>query len=272
MMRRRLIAGNWKMYKIQREALEFAGALGTLVAERADEVSLAAPGSPEVVICAPFTILSGLSMLAAMGVGIGAQTMHEAVEGAYTGEISARMLQDVDCTYVILGHSERRAYCNETDAAVARKSLAALAAGIAPIVCVGESLAEREAGRTHEVIANQMAPVLAGLSGYAATEGRPITDLVVAYEPIWAIGTGRSSTSADAQAVIGAIRRQMVDVLGVETAKQIRILYGGSVKPDNIAAYLAEEDIDGALVGGASLQAESFAELLTQSVYRGSIG
>jgi triosephosphate isomerase len=267
-VRKRLIAGNWKMFKIQSEAIEFTNQLSSILTERATAISLQSAGTPEAVICAPATLLSGLSMLAAKGVGIGAQNMHEAAEGAFTGEVSAGMLKDVGCQYVILGHSERRAYFNETDSAVANKTRTALQSGIAPIVCVGESLEVREEGRTDQCVSEQLQPVLQALKAYEpeADGALEVSKTVIAYEPIWAIGTGRSSSAKDAQQVIGAIRQLMVTTLGETVANQIRILYGGSVKPDNIAAYLSEADIDGALVGGASLQADSYAELLARSV------
>ncbi|MCY0902044.1 MAG: triose-phosphate isomerase [Firmicutes bacterium] len=259
--RQRLIAGNWKMYKTRAEAVAFAKELTSVAGTRKAGVNW-----PQAVICAPFTALYGLAeAFAASGVSVGAQTMHQAPEGAYTGDVAVSMLRDLDVTFVILGHSERRLYCAETDAAVAEKSVVALkAAGLTPIVCVGETLADREEGRTQSVIAGQLDPVFTALgqSGIAAAS---LSRLVIAYEPIWAIGTGRSSSAADAQDVIGAIRTLTNKHFGREIAQAVRILYGGSVKPENIALYLGESDIDGALVGGASLQVSSFVELLEQS-------
>jgi len=258
--RQRLIAGNWKMYKTRAEAVAFAKELTAVVGPRKEGVNW-----PQAAICAPFTALYGLAeALAASDVSLGAQTMHELTQGAYTGEVSVSMLSELGVTFVILGHSERRLYYAETDAAVAHKSVVALQAGLAPIVCVGETLADREEGRTHAIIAGQLDPVFTSLaqSGIAAAT---LSQLVIAYEPIWAIGTGRSSTAADAQDVIGAIRALANQHFGHEVAHAVRILYGGSVKPDNLALYLGEPDIDGALVGGASLQVASFVELLEQS-------
>lgn len=258
--RQRLIAGNWKMYKTRAEALAFANELAAVVAVRHEQATW-----PQAAICAPFTALYGLAeAFAASGVSVGAQTMHQATQGAYTGEVAASMLSELDVTFVILGHSERRLYCAETDAAVAEKSVVALQAGLTPIVCVGETLADREEGRTQGVIAGQLDPVFTAL-GQSGIAAATLSRLVIAYEPIWAIGTGRSSTAADAQDVIGAIRTLTNKHFGREVAQAVRILYGGSVKPENIALYLGEPDIDGALVGGASLQVASFVELLEQS-------
>ncbi|MCY0874803.1 MAG: triose-phosphate isomerase, partial [Firmicutes bacterium] len=254
--RKRLIAGNWKMYKTRAEAQTFASALARLWPPTDRE---AVGQLPEAVVCAPFTALPDLGVaLAKAEVKLGAQNVHAKPEGAYTGEVSVAMLQELACAYVIIGHSERRAYDHETSTQVAAKATVLLTAGIAPIICVGETLAEREAGRTAQVIAEQLAPVLEALAIYDATPGAlTATHAVLAYEPIWAIGTGRSSSSADAQEVIGSIRAMLAVKLGETRAQAIRLLYGGSVKPDNIAAYLGEPDIDGALVGGASLEPSS---------------
>lgn len=284
--RRMLIAGNWKMNKTVLETAAFAAELaGRLGQEKSagDRASADGQGGsePEALICPPFPALSEAGrVLAPLGVAVGAQTMHEQDSGAFTGEVSAPMLAELGCQYVILGHSERRQFFAETDAAVARKAVAALRAGLRPIVCVGETLEEREAGLTAAVIDRQMGSVLTALTapgtGNApvgdSTKDQPLTglpaelsraELVIAYEPIWAIGTGRSSSAADAQEVCGRIRDLTRSELGAESADRVRILYGGSVKPDNLATYVAEPDIDGALVGGASLSAASFAALLT---------
>ncbi len=253
------------MYKTAKDARVFVDELKNLLGNVESLGSVA----PEAAICAPFTVLYALrDELPQLGVGLGAQNMHEAAEGAFTGEISASMLQDAGCQYVIIGHSERRAYFAETDEAVAKKTVVALESSLVPIVCVGESLQERENGQTDTVIEKQMRVVLDALASFAAEKGESekVKDLVIAYEPIWAIGTGKSSSAQDAQQVIGLIRRFIADRLGQDVAQAVRVLYGGSVKPDNIAVYLAQEDIDGALVGGASLQPASYVELLRKSV------
>lgn len=274
-MRQRLIAGNWKMYKTRHEAQSFARELASLwpPTDYATKAHALAQW-PEAVVCAPYTSLADLGdLLAKSDTRIGAQNVHEKPEGAFTGEISAAMLRELGCAYVVIGHSERRAYYRETSEAVAHKSVVALEASLAPIVCVGESLDEREAGRTQEVIAAQLEPVLQGLHAYVQARdstpnatGLDVGTAVVAYEPIWAIGTGKSSDATDAQTVIGWIRTRIAERLGQTVADRMRMLYGGSVKPDNIATYLAQPDIDGALVGGASLQPASFVELLRQSM------
>ena len=265
-MRRRLIAGNWKMYKTRAEAHAFAQALAReLAGARAAGI-----GALDAAVCAPFTALPGLAeALAPCGVAAGAQNLHEAAEGAYTGEIAAGMLLELGVRCGIVGHSERRQYFGETDAAVAKKAVAALTAGLAPIACVGESLAEREAGQTEAVVRRQTGAILDAVCPWIA-EGAPVgalsaRELVIAYEPVWAIGTGRSSSAADAQEVAGLIRRLLVGRLGEAIGQAVRILYGGSVKPDNIADFAAQADIDGALVGGASLQPASYAGLLRNS-------
>lgn len=242
-----IVAGNWKMFKTIAEASEFAAI-----------VSKAAPNSAvEQVICAPYTTLPALStLLKDSAVALGAQNMHFADNGAYTGEISPLMLKELDVKYVIIGHSERRQYFNETDETVNLKAKAALQHGLLPIICVGETLEEREAGRTQEVVRVQTEAALAGVSAGQMKE------VVFAYEPVWAIGTGKSSTSADANETIRYIRQVIAALYGQETAEQVRIQYGGSVKPDNIASYLQESDIDGALVGGASLTADGFLQLV----------
>lgn len=274
-MRQRLIAGNWKMYKTRQEAHSFARELGSLWPPTdGGAAPYALAQLPEAVVCAPFTSLAELvDVLAKSATRLGAQNVHEQPEGAFTGEISAVMLRELGCAYVVIGHSERRAYYRETSEAVAHKSVVALEAFMAPIVCVGESLEEREAGRTQEVIAAQLEPVLQSLYAYAhahdgvtKSSGLDVGATVVAYEPIWAIGTGKSSSATDAETVIGWIRARIAERLGQSVAGRMRILYGGSVKPDNIATYLAQPDIDGALVGGASLQPSSFVELLRQSI------
>lgn len=211
----------------------------------------------EVVLCPPFTALAAVGAhLAGTGYSLGAQNLHWEEKGAFTGEISPGMLRDAGCRYVIIGHSERRQHFGETDETVNRKVKAALAAGLRPIVCVGESLAQREAGETNSLVASQVRRSLAGLPESGAQE------LVVAYEPIWAIGTGRTATATDANAVCALIRRTLSELFGAGAAESIRIQYGGSVKPENIDELMREPDIDGALVGGASLDAVAFARII----------
>lgn len=249
-MRKPIIAGNWKMYKSFDEAVEFAEAVR-------DQI----PSEEMVdsVICAPALFLPTLVDIATeTDLAIGAQNMHFENEGAFTGEISPKQLSDINVDYVILGHSERREYFNETDEAVNKKVRAALNHGIVPIICCGETLEERDAGKTTEKVAGQ---VKAALEGFSAEE---VQHMVIAYEPIWAIGTGKTATADDANTVCGEIRKTVEDLFGKDTAESIRIQYGGSVKPENIEELLAKEHIDGALVGGASLQVESYLALLNK--------
>ncbi|WP_126428627.1 triose-phosphate isomerase [Brevibacillus marinus] len=246
-MRTPILAGNWKMYKTIREAVEFVKQLPT--DNPAEGV--------EQVICAPFTALPALSeRLRGSAYRLGAQNVHFAEEGAYTGEVSPVMLKELGVSYVIVGHSERRQYFNETDESVNQKVKAALKHGLTPIVCVGESLAERDAGRTGEVVRRQTKAALAGIPAEEAKQ------LVIAYEPIWAIGTGRSSSAEEANQTISQIRRVVAECAGEAAAQAIRIQYGGSVKPENIGSFLRFPDIDGALVGGASLKADSYLQLV----------
>ncbi len=243
-MRTPLVAGNWKMHKTVAETRALVFDLLT---------PLQALPAVERVICPPFTgLMAAASLLQGSGIGLGAQNMHWEESGAFTGEISPPMVREL-ASYVILGHSERRAYFGETDETVQRKLLAAQKHDLTPIVCLGETLAEREAGQTEMVVARQVTNGLKGLSADFAAR------LVVAYEPIWAIGTGRASTPEEANRVIGeTIRPALAQLYGQETAQAIRVLYGGSVKPDNAAAFFAQPQIDGALVGGASLKADAF--------------
>ncbi len=245
-MRQPLVAGNWKMYKTVAEARQ-------LVSELVP--GLQAIGGVEKVLCPPFTDLMAVAaLLEGSGIGLGAQNLHWEAQGAFTGEISPAMVAEV-CKYVIIGHSERRQYFAETDTTVNRKVKAALAQGLTPIVCVGETLAEYEAGRTAEVVSRQIKLGLADLEISEASAG----SLVVAYEPVWAIGTGKAATSAGANAVMtDVIRPGLTELFGAAVAQSVRILYGGSVKPDNAKEYFNQSDIDGALVGGASLKAGDF--------------
>ncbi len=246
-MRTPFVAGNWKMNKTVEQARQ-------LVAELLP--GLQSVANVDRVLCPPFTAIMPISaMLAGTGIGLGAQNMHWEASGAYTGEVSAGMVKEF-CQYVILGHSERRAYFGETDETVNRKTAAALAAGLIPVVCVGETLAENEALRTRQVIERQM---MQGLKGLNITSG---SQIVVAYEPVWAIGTGRAASGAGANEVIGGmVRAALVDLFGVAIARDVRILYGGSVTGANAAEFFGQSDIDGALVGGASLKPD-FLEIV----------
>ncbi|MED5019215.1 triose-phosphate isomerase [Paenibacillus chibensis] len=246
-MRTPIIAGNWKMFKTVPEAKTFI-----------EEVKgKAEVDGVESVICAPFTNLPAL-VEAAKGtsIKIGAQNLHFEDNGAYTGEISGEMLKDLGVDYVIIGHSERRAYFAETDETVNKKMHAAFRHGLTPIVCVGEKLEEREAGQTKDVCKVQTEAAFKGLSAEQAAQA------VIAYEPIWAIGTGKSSTAQDANEVISYIRELVKGLYGEDVASKVRIQYGGSVKPENVTEYMGQSDIDGALVGGASLQPASYIQLV----------
>jgi triosephosphate isomerase len=244
MARNEIIAGNWKMHKTQDEALQLALSVVSGLGEEYPR---------DVVLCPPFTALAGVSRaLAGASVALGAQNVHWEGSGAYTGEISALMLADLGCRYVIVGHSERRALFGETDEDVARKLGAVAAGGMIPILCVGETLDQRRGGDTEAVVAGQLEGAL------SAWESRGGKDLVIAYEPVWAIGTGVTATPEQAQDVHHLVRGFLARTFGPEVAEATSILYGGSVKPGNAAELLAQGDIDGALVGGASLDTESF--------------
>ena len=246
-MRKTFVAGNWKMYKNCAEAKAFAEEFKAAYSPKADT---------KVAIAAPFTQLAVLKdAFAGTDIGVGAQNMHDQPKGAYTGEVAANMLQEVGVKYVILGHSERRTYFADTDATVNAKTKAALAAGFTPIVCVGETLEQREAGKTAEVVAGQVRGSLADL-------GADLSKVVIAYEPVWAIGTGKTATPAQAQEVHALIRRTLAEMSDGATANAIRIQYGGSMKPENAAELMAEPDIDGGLIGGAALKADSFLAIV----------
>ena len=250
-MRKPIIAGNWKMFKTRDEALGFMMAVNAKVPEQ-DVV--------ETVICAPFTLLRCLVKRQGTNLRIGAQNMHFEEQGAFTGEIAPNMLTTLGVEYVIIGHSERRAMFNETDETVNKKLHSAFKHGLTPILCVGEYLEERETGKTEAVIEGQITKDLAGL-----TEEQ-VKALVIAYEPIWAIGTGRTATSEVANETCGYIRKLVAKLYNEETAEAIRIQYGGSVKTSNIDELMAQSDIDGALIGGASLVAEDFIYLANAAV------
>ncbi len=243
-----LVAGNWKMHTVPEAAVELAREVARRVRSSAD--------SAEVAVCPPFVSLAAVAeVVRHTPIRLGAQTMHEADEGAFTGEVSAAMLVAVGCRYVILGHSERRQLFGETDDGVNRKVRSALSHGLAPIVCVGETLDERKARTAEPVVGRQLAAALGGVEIEASET------LVVAYEPVWAIGTGETASPEQAQAMHHFIRARVTEALG-EAGRAVEILYGGSVKPGNAAALFAQPDIDGGLIGGASLDAESFAAIV----------
>ncbi|HIJ80577.1 MAG TPA: triose-phosphate isomerase [Desulfuromonadales bacterium] len=247
-MRTPLIAGNWKLFKTIGEATAMVGELKPLVA--------AAKGV-EIVVAPVFTALSKVAdTLTGSNIHVSAQDCYWEEEGAFTGEVAPKLLKDAGCSHVIIGHSERRQYFGESDETVNRKATAAIAAGLTAIVCVGETLAERESDRTFSVIETQ---ILGGLSGFTAEQ---LARTVIAYEPVWAIGTGKTASDAQAQDVHAFIRGLMAKQFGQAVAEALRILYGGSVKPDNVKGLMSQTDIDGALVGGASLKADSFAAIV----------
>jgi triosephosphate isomerase len=253
-MRRKLIAGNWKMNTDRASAVALASALE----KRISEVS-----AVDLLVCPPSVYLVPVgAALGSSGMALGAQNMYHEANGAFTGELSATMLTDVGCKYVILGHSERRHILGETDVVVNKKAKAALAAGLVPIVCVGELLAEREAGHTAEVIKRQFDGSLAGISA------DQIEKVVIAYEPVWAIGTGKVATPQQAEEVHADLRRLLTERYNERSAGVVRILYGGSVKASNAGDLLGQPNIDGALVGGASLKADEFLGIAAAGVWR----
>ena len=250
--RKLIIAGNWKMNKTVAESLDLANGL---VRELKDVTEV------YIAVCPPFTALSAVSeAILDSNIRLGAQNMSEHGYGAHTGETAAGMLKEFSTRYVILGHSERRQYQRESDELVAAKAKAAHETGLKPIVCVGEQLEDRESDRTEEVVGSQIRASLAGLTA-GQMEGT-----VVAYEPVWAIGTGKTATSAQAQEVHAFIRNLLGDIFDEDTAKRVRIQYGGSVKPDNARELMSQPDVDGALVGGASLDVRNFSEIILNSI------
>jgi triosephosphate isomerase len=252
MARKVIIAGNWKMNKTASEAK-------ALVEELKGKVKDIT--SVEIVVCPPFTSLdAAVKAAAGSNVKVGAQNIHWAENGAFTGEISAQMLKETGVEYVIIGHSERRQYFGETDETVNKRLKAALAAGLKPMVCVGELLEDREGGNTEKVLFTQLE---GGLSGISAEQ---MEQIVIAYEPVWAIGTGKTATPEMADETHCYIRQQLGDMFSQEVAEKIRIQYGGSMKADNAAALVAQPNIDGGLIGGASLKADSFADLIRNSI------
>ena len=253
-MRKPIIAGNWKMYKTIGPAIELANGLKR-------EFYKIEPTDIDIVLCPVYTCLSEVAeVIANSNIALGAQDVYWQDEGAFTGEISVPMLKDAGCTYVIIGHSERRQFFGETSDTVNKKIKAVLKHGLLPIVCVGESLAEREANKTFEVLTDH---IQNGLVGLTAEE---VTRIVIAYEPVWAIGTGKTATSAQAQEAHKYIRDLLVKFYNKDVAGGIRIQYGGSVKPENIEEIMVQPDVDGALVGGASLKIESFSEIIKRGL------
>ena len=253
-MRRPILAGNWKMYKTLGEAV-------TLVEGLKTELSALAHSSIDVIVCPSFTALATVRQtIGDATVGLGAQNMHWETQGAFTGEASPLMIKEL-CQYVILGHSERRQYFGETNEGVNRKVHAAFEHGLTPIVCVGENLEQNQAGETVAFVGSQVRGALEGVSA------AQVTELVLAYEPIWAIGTGMPATGEGANAIIAqAMRGVLAEVYGDEVAQRVRIQYGGSVKPANVQEFMSQPDIDGALVGGACLQADSFAAIVRGAI------
>lgn len=243
-MRRKVIAGNWKMNVLPGEALEFVSNLAPIVKDTKNEV----------IICVPFTdLFYTLLAVQETNIHVGAQNMHWKESGAYTGEISPDMLKCINVEYVIIGHSERRQYFNETDETVNLKVKSALEHGLKPIVCVGESLEQKEAGNTEKIITSQVAKALEGLTL------DDLSNTIIAYEPIWAIGTGKTATAEDANNSIKAIRNKIKELFNTD---DVTILYGGSVKPENAKELFSMSDIDGGLVGGASIKAETFGKIV----------
>ena len=246
-MRKPIIAGNWKMNKTPEEAKELVTALVPLVKD----------AKCNVVICAPFVDLCAVKpIIAGTNIHLGVQNIHWAEKGAFTGEISADMLKAHGVEYAIVGHSERRQYFGETDATVNQRAKAAIAAGITPIICVGESLEQRESGVTNAVVSGQTKAALDGI------EAKDVETLVIAYEPIWAIGTGKTATKEDANATIAVIRGAIAEVYGKDVAEKVRIQYGGSMNPKNASELMSMPEIDGGLIGGASLKAEDFSKVV----------
>jgi len=250
-MRKRIIAGNWKMNKTSAEAIDLANRINREL-NGLDDV--------DVVLCPPFISLDAVhEVIMDTSIALGAQNVHWEREGAFTGEVSCGMLKDIGCAYVIVGHSERRALFGEINDIVNKKAKAALSSGLIPIVCVGETLAQREAKKTFEVITDHIENSLAGFSK------EEIEKTIIAYEPVWAIGTGVNATPEQAEEAHRFIRKLLEKRFGGDAAESVRIQYGGSVKPDNIQALIGQQNVDGALVGGASLKAESFIAIVKQS-------
>jgi triosephosphate isomerase len=253
-MRKPFVAGNWKMNTDSRSSVELAKAVAASSAGVARE-------KVTVAVLPPFVYVPAVvKAVSASGVAVGAQDVYFELKGAFTGEISPAMLKDVGCTYVLCGHSERRHVLGESDELVGKKTTAAISGGLLPILCVGELLEERDAGQTEQVVARHLRTGLAGLSA------DKMSAVTIAYEPVWAIGTGRTATPQQAQEVHAFIRNWLSETYGANLAQEARILYGGSVKGDNAKELMAQEDVDGSLVGGASLKADEFARIIQAAV------
>jgi triosephosphate isomerase len=253
-MRKPFVAGNWKMNTDSHTSVQLA----ELIVSGSCEL---AGNSATVAVCPPFVYLQSVAKaVSASHVAVGAQDVYYESKGAFTGEVSPAMLKDVGCTYVLCGHSERRHVIGETDELINRKLIAALSGGLLPILCVGELLAERDASQTEEVVSRHLKEGLAGLSA------EKVSAVTIAYEPVWAIGTGRTATPQQAQEVHGFIRDLLEQMYDAELAEEIRILYGGSVKPNNSAELMSQSDVDGLLVGGASLKADDFLAIVRSAV------
>ena len=253
-MRRPLIAGNWKMFKTIPEAVNLVNIIKAGIHKVVD---------CDVVLCPPFTALAAVSEeIRDTKIDLGAQNMYSETDGAFTGEISPLMLKDVGCRYIIVGHSERRQHFKETDDVINKKVIAALKYSLVPILCLGETLEEREARRAFEVVKQQFDHSLKNI------KPEDLERIVIAYEPVWAIGTGRTATPEQAEQMHSYIRRLLNEQFGEAVGERIKILYGGSVKPDNIAQLMAKPNVDGALVGGASIKAESFIQIVTNAAER----
>jgi triosephosphate isomerase (TIM) len=250
-IRKKIIAGNWKMNKTPEDSKELAEGI---------KLDVGTVNEVDVVVCPTFTALDAVSkVIGDTNIKLGAQNMHWEAEGAYTGEISASMLRNLYCHYVILGHSERREYFGETDEIINKKTKAAIAAGLIPIVCVGETLEQRESNTQEAVVSTQLKASLAGL-------GSDLGKVVVAYEPVWAIGTGLTASPEQAQEMHAFIRSTLAEISDQATADKIRIQYGGSMKPENATELLSQPDIDGGLIGGAALKAQSFVALVKAAI------
>jgi triosephosphate isomerase (TIM) len=248
MPRRPLMAGNWKMHKTVAESVDLVKKLKDALSGVADR---------DVLVCPPFTALTvAAEVLRGTKIALGAQNINDNLQGAFTGEVSASMVKDAGCSFVILGHSERRQYYHETDALVNKKCKLALEQGLTPVVCIGETLREREDSKTFQVLEKQVKESLGGLAPVQAAH------VVIAYEPVWAIGTGKTATPAQAQEAHAFIRQWVQRLYGEPVASSVRIMYGGSVKADNIDTLMAQPDIDGGLVGGASLKADEFIRIV----------
>jgi len=253
-MRKPIIAGNWKMHKTIGEAIELVNGLKRELYDVTEA---------DIVVCPVYTALADVSeALEASNIAVGAQDMFWEEQGAFTGEISAAMIKDTGAKYVIIGHSERRQYFNETNETVNKRAKAALATGLTPIICVGETLEQREANKTLDVIKDH---IQGGLSGFSKED---LLKCVIAYEPVWAIGTGKTATPEQAQEVHAYIRGLLAELFDQSTADAVRIQYGGSVKPENVTALMAQADIDGGLVGGASLKVDLFTQIVRKAVGR----